>query len=314
MNHIQSIRACLARFTAVPLSRHLAHTTIAISSLLVCAAPAHAQAVYPTPEAAADAFADALAINDHAAMQHVLGQHYDRFIPSKDVGDEDIYEFLGAWAAGHRIVDDAAPLHGRPSKHLSVGTGGWTLPIPLVQASSGWRFDPAAGSDEILTRRIGRNERAAIMTSLAYLDAQRDYRASAGHYAQRLLSTPGQHDGLYWPTAPGEAESPLGPLAAAMPNTGSVSKEGYHGYRFRILGAQGSHAKGGALDYAENGTLTKGYGLVAWPAEYGKTGVMSFIVNQDGQVYQKNLGPQSARKAAALRSFDPDPSWEPVAP
>ncbi len=191
MNRIQSIRACLARFTAVPLSRHLAHATIAISSLLVCAAPAHAQAVYPTPEAAADAFADALAINDHAAMQHVLGQHYDRFIPSKDVGDEDIYEFLGAWAAGHRIVDDAAPLHGRPSKHLSVGTGGWTLPIPLVQASSGWRFDPAAGSDEILTRRIGRNERAAIMTSLAYLDAQRDY----SRIGRPLRAAPPQHAG-----------------------------------------------------------------------------------------------------------------------
>ncbi|WP_027801718.1 DUF2950 domain-containing protein [Paraburkholderia dilworthii] len=314
MNPNQSIRDGLANVAALRACRRLAGSAIAISALSLCTALAHAQAVYPTPEAAADALVDAIASNDHAAMQHVLGKDYGRFIPSKDIGEEDIYEFLGAWAAGHRIVDDAAPLRGRPSKHLSVGTSGWTLPIPLVQAANGWRFDPPAGSDEILTRRIGRNEGAAIMTSLAYLDAQRDYRASTGHYAQRLISTPGQHDGLYWPAAAGEAESPLGPLAAAMTKTGSVSKEGYHGYRFRILNAQGPHAKSGALDYAENGTMTKGYGLVAWPAEYGKTGVMSFVVNQDGQVYQKNLGPGSARKAAALKSFDPDPSWEPVQP
>ena len=314
MNRIQSIRACVAKVTALPLSRQLARTALALSALFVSTAPAHAQAVYPTPDAAVNAFVDALATNDHAAMQRVLGKYYNRFIPSKDVGEQEIYDFLGAWAAGHHIVDDAAPLHGRPSKHLSVGTSGWTLPIPLVQAESGWRFDPAAGSDEILTRRIGRNERAAIMTSLAYLDAQRDFRALTGHYAQRLISTPGQHDGLYWPTAEGEAESPLGPLAAAMPKVGSISKDGYHGYHFRILSAQGPHAKGGALDYVENGALTRGYALVAWPAEYGKTGVMSFIVNQEGQVYQKDLGRDSSRKAAALRSFDPDPSWQPVMP
>ena len=314
MNRIQSIRASVAKVTALPLSRHLARTTVALSALLACTAPAHAQAVYPTPDAAVAAFVDALATNDQAAMQQVLGKYYNRFIPSKDVGEEDIYEFLGAWAAGHRIIDDAAPLHGRPSKHLSVGTSGWTLPIPLVQAADGWRFDPAAGSDEILTRRIGRNEHAAIQTSLAYLDAQRDYRALAGHFAQRLISTPGKRDGLYWPTASGEAQSPLGPLAAAMPKIGSVSKQGYHGYHFRILTAQGPHAKGGPLDYLENGKLAKGYGLVAWPAEYGKTGVMSFIVNQDGQVYQKNLGYESSRRAAALRAFDPDRLWQAVEP
>ncbi|HEX7932928.1 MAG TPA: DUF2950 domain-containing protein [Paraburkholderia sp.] len=314
MNHIQTFRVCLANATALPVSRRLAGTALALSALFFCAASAHAQAVYPTPEAAADAFADALATNDHTAMQHVLGNNYNRFIPSKDVGEEDIYAFLGAWAAGHHVVDDTAPLHGRASKHLSVGTSGWTLPIPLVETPHGWRFDPATGSDEILTRKIGRNERAAMMTSLAYLDAQRDYHASTQRYAQRLLSTPGQHDGLYWPTAPGEAESPLGPLAAAMPKTGSISKDGYHGYHFRVLTAQGSHAKSGAMNYIENGAMTKGYGLVAWPAEYSKTGVMTFIVNQDGQVYQKNLGRDSTRRAAALKSFDPDSSWEPVQP
>jgi len=180
-----------------------------------------------------------------------------------------------------------------------------------VQAGKGWRFDPPAAQDEMLTRRIGRNEHAAILTSLAYLDAQNDYHNLTQHYAQRFVSTQGQHDGLYWATAPGETDSPLGPLAATMPN-GTLPKEAYHGYHYRILTAQGAHAKGGAQNYVENGVLTKGFGLIASPAEYGKTGVMSFIVNQDGQVYQKNLGSQTARAAAAIKSFDPDDSWQPV--
>ncbi|CAB3732032.1 hypothetical protein LMG27174_05888 [Paraburkholderia rhynchosiae] len=167
MNHIQTIGVRFANATALPFARRLAYTAIAMSASLFCAVSAHAQAVYPTPDAAVNAFVDALATNDHPAMQHVLGKDFNRFIPSKDVGEEDIYEFLGAWAAGHRIVDDAVPLHGRATRHLSVGTSGWTLPVPLVQAANGWRFDPASGSDEILTRRIGRNERAAMMTSLA---------------------------------------------------------------------------------------------------------------------------------------------------
>jgi hypothetical protein len=296
------------------LKPHFAGSALGLAALMLGASAAHAQAVYPTAEAAASAFVNALSSNDDTAMQHVLGNDFTHFIPTKNVGEDDIYEFLGAWAAGHQIVDDPAPLNGRASKHLSVGNSGWTLPIPLVQAANGWRFDPAAGRDEIMTRRIGRNERAAMLTSLAYLDAQRDYQALTQHYAQHILSTPGQHDGLYWPTAEGEPASPLGPLAAAMPHGGSVSKEGYHGYHFRILSAQGPHAKGGSQNYIENGTMTKGYGLIAWPAEYGKTGVMSFIVNQDGQIYQKNLGPQSARTATALKSFDPDPSWEAVQP
>lgn len=299
---------------SLALGPRRAGTALALATLLLGASAAHAQAVYRTPDAAADAFVDALARNDHAAMQHVLGKDFGRFIPTKDVGEQDVYDFLGAWSAGHQIVDDPAPADAHVSKHLQVGTSGWSLPIPLVQTSKGWRFDPVAGRDEIATRRIGRNERAAMQTSLAYLDAQRDYQGLTRHYAQRILSTPGQHDGLYWPSAPGEAESPLGPLAAAMPHTESVSKEGYHGYHFRILTAQGPHAQGGRQNYVENGTLTKGYGLVAWPAAYGKTGVMSFIVNQDGQIYQKDLGPQSARAAAALKSFDPDSSWEAVQP
>jgi hypothetical protein len=314
MNRFPALR--VRRFSAVtlPVASGLAGATMVLSAVLLNATAAHAQAVYPTPDAAVNAFVDALSRNDQDAMKHVLGNDFTRFIPTKNLGEDDIYEFLGAWSQGHEIVDDPSPLNGRPSKHLSVGTSGWTMPIPLVQASHGWRFDPVAASDEILTRRIGRNEHAALMTSLAYLDAQRDYQTLTQHYAQRIISTPGQRDGLYWPAAPGEAGSPLGPLAATMTHTEAVTREGYHGYHFRILTAQGAHAKGGTQNYVEDGKMTRGYGLVAWPAEYGKTGVMSFIVNQDGQVYQKNLGPKSATAAAALRTFDPDPSWQPVQP
>jgi hypothetical protein len=279
------------------------------------AGAAYAQAVYATPDAAANAFTDALATNDHDAMKHVLGSDFQQFIPTQNIGREDIDDFLGAWAKGHRVVPDATPVAGKSSAHVEVGDSGWTLPIPIVQSGKGWHFDPREGSSEILTRRLGRNERAAMLTSLAYVDAQNDYRTLTQHYAQRLVSTPGTHDGLYWPVAEGETQSPLGPLAEAMPHNAKITpKDGYHGYHFRILTAQGPHASGGARNYLEKGELSGGFALVAWPAQYGKTGVMSFIVNQDGKVYQKNLGPGGAQTASALKSFDPDASWQVVTP
>ncbi|MFM0036521.1 DUF2950 domain-containing protein [Paraburkholderia strydomiana] len=293
--------------------RTLAAAVGCIGALLAVTGTAHAQAVYPSADAAANAFVDAVASNDDSALKHVLGGDFRRFIPTADIGEDDIYQFLGAWSKGHQIVEDPATGNGHATAHVAVGDSGWTLPIPLVQTAQGWRFDPRAAHDEMLTRRIGRNERAAIMTSLAYVDAQNDYHNLTQHYAQRFVSTRGQHDGLYWPTAPGEAESPLGPLAATMPN-GTLPKEAYHGYHYRILTAQGPHAKGGARNHVENGVMSGGFGLIASPAEYGRTGVMSFIVNQDGQVYQKDLGPQTARAAAAVKAFDPDESWQAVQP
>ncbi|MFC0402827.1 DUF2950 domain-containing protein [Paraburkholderia rhizosphaerae] len=288
--------------------------TLVAAATLLCGIPgAHAQAVYPTADAAANAFVNALATNDHMAMKRVLGSHYPRFIPTTEIGQDDIYAFLGQWAKGHAIVEDATPRNGRPSAHLEVGDDGWTLPIPIEKVAGGWRFNTPAATDEMLTRRIGRNERAAILTSLAYVDAQNDYRNLTQHYAQKFISTPKQHDGLYWDTAPGEPQSPLGPLAATMQRR-IAPGEAYHGYHFRILTAQGSHANGGPQSYMQDGVLKKGFALVAWPAEYGKTGVMSFIVNQDGQVYQKDLGPRTASAVDAIRSFDPDSSWQPAHP
>ena len=295
------------------IGRASTRALLAAPLLLAVSAIVHAQAVYPSAEAAANAFVDALASNDGPALKHVLGNDFNRFIPTEDIGQSDIDQFLGAWAKAHQVVDDPASGNARASAHLAVGDSGWTLPIPIVQVAHGWRFDPPAARGEMLTRRIGRNERAAIQTSLAYVDAQNDYRNLTQHYALRLVSTPGTHDGLYWQTSPGEAESPLGPLAAAMPPKTPI-QEGYYGYHYRILTGQGSHAQGGAKNYLDAGVLSGGFALIASPADYGKTGVMSFIVNQDGQVYEKNLGPQSASAAAAIRSFDPDGSWRPAQP
>ncbi|WP_345810941.1 DUF2950 domain-containing protein [Paraburkholderia sp. PREW-6R] len=283
------------------------------AALLTGAGGAYAQAVYPSADDAAQALVDALASNDEPALRHVLGSDYHRFIPADDVGEDDVYQFLGAWSKGHQIVPDPQSGKGPSRAHLVVGDSGWTLPIPLVRAPHGWRFDPPGAQSEMLTRRLGRNERAAILTALAYTDAQNDYHNLTQHYAQRFVSTPGQHDGLYWDSAPGEPESPLGPLAATMPN-GTLPKEAYHGYHYRILTSQGPHAKGGEKSYVHNGVMDAGFGLIASPADYGRTGVMSFIVNQEGQVYQKNLGPRTASVAAGVRSFDPDPSWQATQP
>jgi hypothetical protein len=243
----------------------------------------------------------------------VLGSDYQTFIPTSEIGETDIYAFLGAWSKGHRIVTDTAPLGGHASAHLEVGDSGWTVPIPIVQQSKGWRFDLQAGRDELLTRRIGRNEQSAILAALGYVDAQNEYKQSQQHYADRFVSSANKRDGLFWVTQPGEPDSPLGPLAATMPN-GTLPADAYHGYHYRILTAQGPHVDGGAKSYLESGVLTRGYALIAWPAKYGNTGVMSFIVNQDGQVYEKNLGPATPRIAESTRAFDPDPSWKPVSP
>jgi len=306
-----SAQPCAAHATTGRVSHAL--TVAAVAVLFAVAQPAAAQAVYPSPDAAAEAFANALSTNDQPAMEKVLGKNFGRYIPTTNIGEDDIYAFLGQWAKGHHLVDDPTPHHGRKSVHLAVGDGGWTLPIPTVQTARGWQFDTPAATDEMLTRRIGRNERAAILTSQAYVDAQNDYRGQMQHYAQKFISSPGKRDGLYWPTAPGEPDSPLGPLAATMPHQ-IAPGEAYYGYHYRILTSQGAAADGGAQNYLQDGVLSKGFGLVAWPAEYGKTGVMSFIVNQNGKVFQKNLGPQTARVAGAITSFNPDSSWQAAQP
>jgi Protein of unknown function (DUF2950) len=204
---------------------------------------------------------------------------------------------------------------------LIVGENNWPLPIPIVARNGRWMFDTQAGADEIVDRRIGRNELAAIRTCLAFVDAQHDYfermrqKTGTGVYADRLASTRGRQDGLYWPEESGVPESPLGPLVETAQAEGypGVTAGGrripYQGYYFRILFAQGPNAPGGASDYRQAGRMTGGFALIAWPASYGASGIMTFLVNQDGTVFQKDLGHDTDRIAARIQRFDPDLSW-----
>ena len=206
---------------------------------------------------------------------------------------------------------------------LLLGNDHWPFPIPLVKRDGQWLFDTAAGRQEIIARRVGMNELGAIEVVQAYVQAQREYacqdRMNTGilAYAQLLHSDPGTHNGLYWPVKPGEPLSPLGPLVAAAHvegyhHTAQILNERtapYHGYYFKILTRQGRHALGGQYNYIINGNMIAGFALIAWPAEWGNTGVMSFIVNQQGKVYEADLGTRTGIIATQMKEFDPDPRW-----
>ena len=282
----------------------------AIAGALALAPLAIAQNAYPAPEAAADALVDGIARHDGDAIKAVVGPDFRKYIPVGGVDPEDVTNFLAAWASAHAIVPA-----GADKAFLGAGKNGWTLPIPIVKTAAGWRFDTAGAPAEMRVRRIGRNELAAIQVALAYTDAQNEYRARDWNgdgvleYAARALSSPGKRDGLYWASLPGEPESPLG-VEFADAKAGRP----YHGYLYRILTAQGKDAPGGAKSYVKSGRMTEGYALIAWPAKYADSGVMTFIVNQDGIVYQKNLGPGTDAAARAISAYNPDPSWEKVAP
>jgi hypothetical protein len=284
-------------------------------ALLVALAPAALaeQKAFATPEAAMNAFGDALATNDEDAMKTIFGADFRTFIPQ--ASDEIRYRFLSAWARSHEIKPE-----GDAKAHIAVGDDGWMLPIPLVKTAQGWRFDTRAGAEEMRIRRIGRNERAVMKVVLAIYDAQREYaekdRNGDGllEYAQKFDSSPGKHDGLYWPTQAGEPQSPLGPAVAEARAAGGGRESGYYGYRYKILTAQGKNAPGGAMDYMVRGRMIGGFAVVAWPAKYGDTGVMTFMVSYEGVVYEKDLGPDTAARARAIKRFDPDSTWRKVEP
>ena len=240
-------------------------------------------------------------------------EHLPRLAVRDDVADAAARQrFLTAYDEAH----EAKESDGRAV--LIIGKDEYPFPIPIVADAGAWRFDTAAGAEEILDRRIGQNELSAIEVLKAYVDAQREY-AEVDHdgkgvqYAQRLLSSEGKQDGLYWPTAESAPESPFGPLIAEAHAEGyrktSDSPQPYHGYLFRVLTAQGANAAGGERDYVVNGRMLGGFGLIAVPAEYGSSGVKTFTVNQDGVVFEKDLGEETADEAAAIKSFDPDASW-----
>ncbi len=224
--------------------------------------------------------------------------------------------FVGHYDEGSKVLRDSAD-----KATLLVGAEEWPFPIPIVRQAGVWHFDSPAGAEEILDRRVGRNELNAIRICRNYVRAQRDYAADLQsaqkpvEYAQKFVSSPGQHDGLYWPVGQGEQQSPIGPLMAHARAEGyGHHAKGvhapYHGYFYKILTRQGAATPGGVRDYMADGHMTGGFALIAFPATYGNSGVTTFIVNQDGIVYEKNLGPDTAKVAASITEFNPDLTWK----
>lgn len=294
MNQTQFVR----RLAAIAACCGIAFTTALFA----------AQATYPTADAAVAALVDAVEASDQAALAKVLGANWKTYIPTGNIDRADVDAFLDNYKASHNIVEEGG------TAHLAVGKSGWTLPIPLVKKSTGWSFDVVAAREEIRVRQIGRNELDTQQAVLAYYDAQRDYATKDRNgdgiheYAQKFFSAPGKHDGLYWEVKEGEPDSPLGP-AFASDTSPKGSGEGYHGYHYRILKAQGPSAPGGAYDYVVGGRMRNGFAAIAWPIRYGETGVMSFMVSHDGVVFEKDLGKGGGAIAEAMTKFDPDDSW-----
>ncbi len=293
---------------------------VAGAALLVSCAKVEDHSSFATPDAAVDAFVAALQKDDVTALQKLLGPGAEDLLSSGDpVADNAAREkFLAAYAERHALTDD-----GTDSKTLVIGQDDWPFPIPVVKQDGKWRLDGEAGADELIYRRVGANELGAIGVCEGFVDAQVDYASEgrdgdpAGVYALKLISDEGMHNGLYWPTAEGESPSPAGPFVASAAEEGyrrGAVRTPYHGYYYRMLYAQGPNANGGAKDYFVDGVLTGGFALVAWPADYGSSGVQTFIVNQDGVVFQKDLGEETATAVETIQSFDPDNSWTAVTP
>jgi len=282
------------------------------------AATAAGQRTFGSPEAAADALVDAVGKGDVKAMQAILGPGSQALLQSGDAVADRLgrERFVQIYGEAHRI-----DRQGDARAVLLVGKDEWPMPIPLVKAATGWRFDARQGREEVLNRRIGRNELSTIQAVLAYVDAQREYylrnpsNDKLLHYAQRFGSAKGKRDGLYFPTGPGEPPSPLGPLyasakAAGYQKSGDGLPTPYHGYRYRILKGQGPNAPGGAYSYLAQGRMIGGFALIAWPASYGNSGVMTFMVNHEGVVYERDLGPDTASVAGKVSRFDPGAGWK----
>ena len=283
-----------------------------------------AQETFATPQTALQALTTAVEAKERTDLRRIFGQDYSQLLSGDRVEDNTALERFGT------NLREGADLseNSNGSYTVLVGTKRWPFPIPLVKRDGSWTFDTKAGLSEILNRRIGENELSAIATCRAYVIAQWEYYTQSGAehdglavYAQRFISTPGQHDGLYWPTAQGAKPSPFGDLVEQARAEGYGPKgrkspaakpkhpNPYHGYYFRILKSQGPSAPGGKFGYVINGNMIAGYALLAYPAKWGNSGVMTFIVNQQGRVYEKNLGPETAKVAGAMTEYNPDPSW-----
>jgi hypothetical protein len=277
------------------------------------------QKTFATPEEAVTALAAGAKALDQDALRAIFGPALE------DIENPDRVQATNECAAFAAALDQSFHLvhESKTNCVLEVGPNFWPFPIPIVQRNGRWLFDTEGGQDELLNRRIGRNELATLQVVRAYVEAQREYASrdrdgdQVLEYAQKLNSSPGTHDGLYWPPGPDGEISPLGPLVAYAQGEGypvdSPDDESvpgpFHGYSFKILTSQGKRAPGGKYDYVINGNMIAGFALVAWPAHYGESGIMTFIVNQQGLVYQKDLGPKTAKIAAGMKVYDPDSSW-----
>ena len=273
---------------------------------------------FPSADAAAKALVSAAKSDDVAALIAILGPASKEILTTSDpVADQQsARKFAARAGAKMKLVTD---LKEPNAKTLLVGKDDWPLPIPIVQVNGHWYFDVEQGKQEILTRRIGGNELDAIEVCRGYVEAQNDYaeedRTGSGvlHYAQKIISSPGKHDGLYWPSSGANDESPIGVIVAQAFAEGYTKRhDPYHGYYFKILTGQGPHASGGEMSYLANSLMTKGFALIAWPSDYKSTGIMTFIVDKAGIVYQKDLGPKTPEIAGAYLAYDPDETWSPV--
>jgi hypothetical protein len=270
---------------------------------------------FDSPDAAVTALIQAFERDDTARLLRLLGPGSEELLDSGDAVQDksDRADFLAAYRTGHTLVAD-----GDDTMTLVIGDAEWPFPIPVSKRNGRWYLDGERGADELVYRRIGANELGAIAVCRGFVEAQHEYAAegrdgdSAGIYALKLVSDQGMQNGLYWPTAEDETPSPAGPFVAAAAAEGyrrGDSPRPYHGYYYRLLYEQGENANGGAREYFRNGRMTEGFALVAWPADHQVSGVMTFIVNQDGVVFQKDLGEGTAAAVAAMNAFDPDRSW-----
>ena len=275
-----------------------------------------AQRLFASPDEAAKALQAAAEAKDKAALREIFGPEFDQLITGDEVQDaNNAQRFATLLAQGCQPVKE-----GEDKITLEIGTNNYPMAVPLVKADGQWHFDTAAGMEEIINRHIGKDELYAIGVCRAYVAAQRQYASAnpdAGggvKYAQKFKSTPGKKDGLYWPAAENEPASPFGPLVAEAQAEGYGTHKGagphpFHGYYFRILTRQGKAAPGGKMNYLSHGNLTGGFALVAYPEHWDQSGIMTFIVNQDGKVFQRNLGEKTSRIAGAMKEYNPDSEW-----
>lgn len=308
---------------AVALSAALTATIslAAVAQPAGVSAKAAAQQVFASPDEAVSGLVEAVRAGDAKALLKLIGPEARAWLFTGDaVADKrDWARFLASYDEKNSLE-----MEGDDKAILNVGNDAWPFPAPLVKRGESWRFDAAAGREEVTNRRVGRNELDTIQTLLAVVDAQREYAAADADqngfndYARRFKSSPGRKDGLYWPTKAGEPDSPLGPLVGAATREGYGKQAGegkpqpYHGYFYRVLTKQGMEASGGAFDYLVKDKLIGGFAVVAYPVTYGVSGVKTFIVNHDGAVYEKDLGPNTAKTGASMTKYNPDSTWDAV--